>query len=105
MEVEQLCDLIAILNQGRLVFEGRVSELGAGGEGQFLLTLDDWAKAGAVFAAAGVQVRPEGVVALPAAADIAEIVAALVNAGVRVSGVEPQRRTLEALYLETVARE
>lgn len=104
-EVEQLCDRIAILNRGQLVFEGRISELGDGEAGQFRLLIDDWAKAGGVLANTGVQVLPEGVIALPAGADIADVVAGLVNAGVRVSGVESHRRTLEALYLETVAHE
>lgn len=105
VEVEQLCDRIAILNRGQLVFQGLMSELGGSEEGQFRLTIDDWAKAAGVFAAADVKTLPDGIVALPAAADIADLVAALVNAGVRVSGVESHRRTLEALYLETVARE
>lgn len=106
VEVEQLCDRIAILNGGRLVFLGALDELGGGGggAGQYRLALDDWAKAGPVLAAAGAATLPEGVIGLAPGAEIAGVVAALVQAGVRVSGVEPHRRTLEALYLEAVAR-
>src|SRR3989442_10271196 len=50
-EVEQLCDRVAILNQGRLVFSGRWHEIARDGK-RFRLDLDDWQKAAPALARA-----------------------------------------------------
>ena len=103
-EVEQMCNRIAILNQGRLIYEGRWSELRAQ-QRTWRLDVDDWDKARtAVTAAGGTLAAPEdGTVSPGNAADISEIVAALVGAGVRVRAVVPMEQTLEQLYLERIA--
>jgi ABC-2 type transport system ATP-binding protein len=98
-EVEQLCDRVAILNQGRLVFNGRWSEIARGGR-RFRLDLDDWKKAAPALGRA--KQLGDGLIELAAEDDIAGIVAALVTAGVKVRAVEPLRVGLEELYLETV---
>ncbi len=98
-EVEQLCDRVAILHQGNLVFSGRWQELAQTGL-RFRLELDDWARANTVLGAA--RVLSSGMVELPADADVADLVAALVGAGVKVRSVEPVRQTLEQLYLDRV---
>jgi ABC-2 type transport system ATP-binding protein len=101
-EVEQMCDRIAILNRGSLIYEGRWSELRAQ-KSTWRLDVDDWEKAGAVITAAGATLAPEGMVALEPPADIAGLVAALVGAGVRVRAVVPLEQTLEQIYLERIA--
>ncbi len=45
-EVEQLCDRVAVLNQGRKIFDGRWSEI-ASDTVQVRLGVDDWEKAAA----------------------------------------------------------
>ena len=69
------------------------------------MRLDDWEKAAAPLADFGAKmlVKNEGLVALDPGKEIADLIVLLVGAGVRVSGVEPARRTLEEIYLGTVA--
>ena len=99
VEVEQLCDHVAILHQGRKVFDGRWAEL-VGERQRVRFVVDDWEKAALILrAAADVEILAPGVVALGQSRPVAELVAALVRGGVRVSAVEPQRRTLEEIYL------
>ncbi len=100
-EVEQMCDRIAILNKGRLVYHGRWSELRAE-KRTWRLDVDDWTKAEAVIAAAEGTVTPEKTISLKPDADIAELVSALVGAGVRVRAVVPLEQTLEEVYLERI---
>lgn len=101
-EVEQLCNQVAILNRGRLVFHGPWSDL-AQDNAHYRLQIDDWEKGAAVIAKCGGLVGESQVIKLPPPLEIADVVTALVNAGVRVSGVEPVRRTLEEIYLGKVA--
>lgn len=99
-EVEQLCDRVAILNAGELVFSGSWNAL-AQGPPRFRLEVDDWPAAERIAQSLGARILEPNVIALEA--DIAELVARLVQASVRVHAVEPLKRTLEQLYLETVA--
>jgi len=94
-EVELLCDRVAILHQGRLIFCGSWKS----GEPQWRLDLDDWAKAAPVLEKAGVVSDGKNPVALRAGGDMADVVAALVQAGVRVRAVEPVKATLEDFYM------
>ena len=99
VEVEQLCDHVVILNQGRKIFDGRWAEL-ATDRRQVRLEVDDWPRAAALLSAsAGVSVVEPGVIALEEKCETADLVARLVGGGVRVSAVEPQRRNLEQIYL------
>lgn len=102
-EVEQMCDRIAILNKGRLVYDGRWSELRAEKK-TWRLDVDDWTKAQAVIAAVDGTVTPEKTIALKPSADIAEVVSALVGAGVRVRAVVPLEQTLEEVYLDKISQ-
>jgi len=99
-EVEQLCDRVAILHQGRMVFCGSWKS----GEPPWQFDIDDWAKAGPVFAQAGALVGPGNLVTLPPGSDAADVVAALVRSGVRVRGVAVVRKTLEDFYMERVGQ-
>ncbi len=98
-EVEQLCDRVAVLHRGVKIFEGRWESLATDGS-RFHLEVDEWAKTAAIVVALGGKVLPESIIELPPARDVADIVAALVAAGVKVRAVEPQRLSLEQVYLE-----
>ena len=99
VEVEQLCDHVVILNQGRKIFDGRWADL-ATDRRQVRLEVDDWPRAAALLGeSAGVSVVGPGVIALEEKCATADLVARLVGGGVRVSAVEPQRRNLEQIYL------
>ena len=101
-EVEHLCSRIAILNEGRLIFHGPWSELGAD-ESRYSLEVDDWERATALIKQFGAKVIEPGTIALATDTDVANLVSLLVHAGVRVRAVQPLRHTLEQLYLEAVA--
>ena len=99
VEVEQLCDHVVILNQGRKIFDGRWADL-ATDRRQVRLEVDDWPRAAVLLgASAGVSVVGPGLIALEEKCETADLVARLVGGGVRVSAVEPQRRNLEQIYL------
>lgn len=98
-EIEQLCDRVAILNRGRLIFDGRWAELRSPGQ-QFRLEVDDWNN----IALNGAKIVRDGVIEIAEGADISDLVAALVRAGAKVRAVEPVRRSLETIYLDIVAR-
>ena len=105
-EVEQVCGRVAILNRGRLVFQGPWREL-ASDQLRYRLEVDDPARLAAVIGARpgdGARLEPDGrTVALDEGRDVADVVAALVGAGVRVRAVEPLRQNLEEIYLRTIS--
>jgi ABC-2 type transport system ATP-binding protein len=83
-EVELVCDRVAILDSGRIVAEGSPAILTE--------TL-------------GVEIETDdGVRSFPSAGreEVPQIVAELVEQGVRIYGVRPARRTLEDIYLDVV---
>jgi ABC-2 type transport system ATP-binding protein len=102
-EVEQLCDKGAILNQGKLVFHGRWNDLAAKNP-RYKLCLDNWEKGRAIIEKAGAAIVAPEIIEPPQNLEIADLVAALVNGGVRISAVEQQRQTLEELYLGKVSK-
>jgi ABC-2 type transport system ATP-binding protein len=100
-EVEQMCDRIAILNEGRLMYCGAWNE-SAAAQRRVRFEVDDWASANGILEKAGATMEGGGVAVLPEGAEIAELVAAMVRAGIRVSGVEPVRVSLEDFYLRRI---
>jgi len=94
-EIERLCDRVAILHQGRMIFCGSWK----GGEPHWRLDLDDAAKAAPVLEKLGVVSGAHHLVSLRPGGDMADVVAALVHAGVRVRGVEVVQATLEDFYM------
>jgi ABC-2 type transport system ATP-binding protein len=99
VEVEQLCDHVVILNQGRKIFDGRWADLAADRR-QVRFAVDDWDRAKALLSeAAGVRIDGVGMISLDEHCEIADLVARLVHGDVRVSAVEPLRRNLEQIYL------
>ena len=98
-EVEQMCDRVAILKQGKRVFEGKVSDLHCQ-ENLFEVDADPWPKAAAFLELQGCEILAPGRISIPAEIDPALMVAALVGLEVRVSAFSPVRHSLEDLYLE-----
>lgn len=108
-EVESVCDEVAVIDHGRVLETGSLVDLLAGPCEVEIALAAPFAEAAAATAIAGV----EGVVlahepamllvGLPDEARIPALVEHLVRAGVAVSGVHRRRRTLEALFLQTVA--
>ena len=118
-EVEQVCDRIAVLNQGRMIFEGNWTDLKADTL-RYRLEADPWEQAAAIITKTpGATLAPPGtanlqignsttsaqaerILTLPPGHDIADVVAALVQAGIKVRAVEPLKQSLEEIYLELV---
>jgi ABC-2 type transport system ATP-binding protein len=100
VEVEQLCDHVVILNQGRKIFDGRWAEL-ADDRRRVRIEVNDWPRAASLLDG---RVISENVIALRDGEEVADVVEQLVRAGVRIHAVEPQRRNLEEIYLSMTAR-
>lgn len=100
-EVEQLCERVAILNNGSLVFSGHWKDLAPKGT-RYRIEADPWEKAALHLVSA--TILEPGLIELTAGADIAEVVARLVQGGVKVRGVSLEKLTLEQLYLKEVHR-
>ncbi|MEI8108022.1 MAG: ABC transporter ATP-binding protein [Verrucomicrobiota bacterium] len=99
VEVEQLCDQVVILNQGRKIFDGRWAELG-GDRRRVRFEVDDWSGALALVGGMpGVTVVGDKVLGLDDETATADLVGRMVHGGIRVSGVEVERRSLEQIYL------
>lgn len=103
-EVEQVCDEVAVIDHGRMVESGTLTELLAGPcEVEISLT-ERLPQAAAAVAEAGGSVladEPGGlVVGLPDEERIPAVVERLVAAGARIRAVTRRRRTLESLFLE-----
>ncbi|WP_367871247.1 ABC transporter ATP-binding protein [Luteolibacter sp. Populi] len=102
-EVEQMCDRVTILQEGRLVYEGTLQSLRDEAP-VYEVALEPWNDARTFLELNGVKVLSPGKIALPAELDPAIIVAALVGSGIRVSAFAPVRRSLEDLYLEITSK-
>ncbi len=95
-EVEQLCTRVGIVDRGRLVLQQNLDELG-GPTGRVIVRTPDINRATALLD--GRVERRDGDRLLIADADPAEVNARLVAAGLRVSEIGPERRSLEDLML------
>ncbi len=98
-EVELMCDRVAILREGKRVFEGSVGGLHED-DLLFDADLEPWEKALPLIHAMGGEVPAPGRIRLPHDADPAALVETLVHAGIRVRALAPVRRSLEDLYME-----
>jgi ABC-2 type transport system ATP-binding protein len=99
-EVEQLCTRIAVMNQGRKVFEGPLSQAKDGRRWVRLRT-DDFARAVADLRAAGLITGAERgeLIELAAGARTDQVVKRLVEHGLPVCEITPIEQTLEDFYL------
>jgi ABC-2 type transport system ATP-binding protein len=102
-EVEQLCTRIAVLQQGRKVFEGSVADVKAASSRVALKTPD--------FSAAVRLLREQGLISnaveekfvtLTSGRSTAEVTKALVSAGIPVEGIWQQEQSVEDFYLSLV---
>ncbi|WP_406400290.1 ABC transporter ATP-binding protein [Streptomyces sp. NBC_00879] len=101
-EIEQVCTHAAVMAQGRLLAQGPVADLAAGALGRLVVTTPDPADAARILKEQGVTdvaVSDERVTGEPPAKDLAELNAALVQAGVRVRGFGVERASLEDAFV------
>lgn len=100
-EAEQMADTIGIIDHGRLLYQGPLSDLED--EGRLVLSVDDPQRSVEVLRAAGwmVQATRGSELTLPVYEDssIAKLVFGLVQSGVGVHRVEVRRRSLEEVFL------
>jgi ABC-2 type transport system ATP-binding protein len=101
-EVEQVCDRIAVLNQGRMIFEGKWTDL-TGDNLRYRLDAAPWDTAAALIATRPEWTVTEKILTVAPGHDIADLVAALVQAGIKIRAVEPLKQSLEEIYLNLVA--
>jgi ABC-2 type transport system ATP-binding protein len=111
-EVEKTCDAAAIVDRGKIVTQGAIADLAAGGDARHELTVgvDDIERALGVLRASQLvtDARPadEGIrVVLSGEPQTAALLnAALVQAGVGVVRLEPVRHSLEQRFLQITSR-
>ncbi|MGH7941089.1 MAG: ATP-binding cassette domain-containing protein [Limisphaerales bacterium] len=102
-EVEQLCSHIAVLNQGRKVFDGQIADAKIA-PGQWTLQTADFKKAAALLVARGmISASTDGrFITLTEGRTSAEAVKTLVNANIPVDAIWPRQQTLEDFYMALV---
>ncbi len=98
-EVELMCDRVAILRQGKRVFEGTIGDLHDDSL-VFEVDLEPWGTACGIIASTGGDILAPNRICLRHGSDPATLVETLVGAGVRVRAFAPIRRSLEDLYME-----
>jgi ABC-2 type transport system ATP-binding protein len=102
-EVEQLCSRIAVLNQGRKVFDGRIADAKAA-PGRLVLKTPDFQKAVALLLEfRAITASSDGkFITLSEGRTPAEAVKLLVNADIPVDGIWQHEQTLEDFYMELI---
>jgi ABC-2 type transport system ATP-binding protein len=98
-EVEIMCDRVAILREGKRVFEGSVKDFRED-EAIYEVSVEPWEKCGEIVRGLGGEIIDASRITLPAAVDPSEMVSRLVGAGVKVRGFARVRRSLEDIYME-----
>lgn len=98
-EVEQMCDRCIILRQGSKVYEGAVKSA-VEGPPVYALKSHDMDLARRTIENAHLRLGPDGAVELTNHLTGPELLAKLVQAGVRVEAWTPRFKTLEDVYLE-----
>ena len=102
-EVEQICTRIAVLNQGRKVFEGTVADVKSGSS-RVLLKVNDFDRAVRLLRERGLvaTVPGEGSVTLADGKPTREVTRVLIEAGFSVDGIWQSEQALEDFYLNLV---
>jgi ABC-2 type transport system ATP-binding protein len=102
-EVEEVCNRVAIVNQGKIAFEGALSELRASyGASYRLLTADDERALALVRSNGGQGARVEdGVIALDASQEVVDRIAIeLGRSGIAIRYLAREQRSLEDLFFQ-----
>ncbi len=101
-EVQELCDRVAIVDAGRVVYEGALADLRRqGGAGYRLRTTDDRRALEVALAQAGIEHAAIGEHGLGLQAqerDVGELSLALAQAGIGILALTPELATLEDLF-------
>ncbi|MCU1467890.1 MAG: putative transporter ATP-binding protein [Actinomycetia bacterium] len=104
-EVEQVCSHVLVMNRGRLVADGTVSDL-VGAAGLVYVEVDDRERARAILSnlpnVSKVQVQGDGLIVELLDGQRSDIVATLVGAGLRLETIMPTQQ-LEEAFLEILA--
>ncbi|MGA3171609.1 MAG: ABC transporter ATP-binding protein [Chthoniobacteraceae bacterium] len=101
-EVQQICDCIAVLNQGRMIFHGKWTDL-IGDSVRYRIEAEPWDKAATIIAAqSALNLATDGILTVASGYDIADLVTQLVQSGVKVRALEPIKQSLEEIYLNLV---
>ncbi len=104
-EVEQVCSHVLVMNRGRLVADGTVSEL-IGTTGSVYVEVDDRERARTLLTALAnvsrVQTQGDGLVIEMPSGSRSDIATALVQAGLRLETIMPTQR-LEDAFLDLLA--
>lgn len=98
-EVEQMCDRVAIIRAGELVYEGAVDELRDDRPGVRLQAKPSKILRGVVCDFGGQKLGEDRWV-FPEGTEIPDVVRSLIERGAEVREVTPVRRSLEDVYLE-----
>ena len=102
-EVEQLCTRIAVLQNGKKVFEGKVADVKSE-RGKIALRTGDFAKATRLLLERGLITASaeEKFITLAEGRSTAEITQTLVAAGIAVEGIWQHEQTVEDFYLNLI---
>ncbi len=108
-EVEKTCDAAAVIDRGRVIAQGLISELVQAEHNEVDITCDDRDLALDLLdgnrSVAAAYATPDGIrVTLAGVEGAAEVNARLVTGGVLVSRLEPVRESLEERFLEMTSR-
>jgi ABC-2 type transport system ATP-binding protein len=108
-EVEQICDEVAILKEGRLVAGGPVAELLRRGRGVLVRVVGDHDRAAKLLGAlpwvAGVQPHDGALLVDAPAERAAELNTLLATSGIAVAEIRADERRLEDFFLEVTSAE
>ncbi len=101
-EVQDLCDRVAIVDSGRVVYEGALADLRRqGGAGYRLRTSDDGRALQVALAQAGIEhpsIGPHGLGFQAQESAVGELSLALAPAGIAILALTPELATLEDLF-------
>ncbi|MEI9864760.1 MAG: ABC transporter ATP-binding protein [Limisphaerales bacterium] len=102
-EVEQLCTRIAVLKQGKKVFEGNVADV-KGERGKVALKTSDFATATKLLRERGLitATAEEKFITLAEGHSTAEVTQVLVTAGIAVEGIWQYEQTVEDFYMNLI---
>jgi ABC-2 type transport system ATP-binding protein len=103
-EIEQVCDDVTIIHNGRLVETGTLDRIRSfAGPDEVVATIHDRDRAISVLAAAGISARPRPIeteIVVDIEADrAADVTKALADHGIYLSGLRSERATLETAFL------